>query len=162
MKVSLTFIKLFQKCESVGFLTQLPRVLSFMYLFLKRSCHMPSSFNKLNSHLLNKHLFCMSKFCIPKPPCIFGWHKIFHLANLYLRLCWLFCQKNLDLKQSIFSNTPLGSSKKDIINIGKLESTEFIKTNRPPTENILPFHPLNLFSILFSIICRYLLLCIPK
>jgi hypothetical protein len=92
MKVSLTFIKLFQKWESVGFLTQLPRVLSFMYLFLKRSCDMPSSFNNLNSHLLNKHLFCMSTFCIPKPPYIFGWHKISHLANLYLRFCWSFCQ----------------------------------------------------------------------
>ena len=35
IKMSLTFIRLFQKCECVGFLTQLPRVLSFIYLFLK-------------------------------------------------------------------------------------------------------------------------------
>jgi hypothetical protein len=71
---------------------QLPRVLSFIYLFLNSSCHMPSSFNSLKSHLLNKHLFYMSKLCIPKPPWTFGWHKSFHLTSLYLRLCWSFCQ----------------------------------------------------------------------
>jgi hypothetical protein len=37
-------------------------------------------------------LFCNSKLWIPRPPCIFGWHKISHLANLYLRLCCSLCQ----------------------------------------------------------------------
>ena len=88
MKVSLTFIRPFQKWESVGFLEQLPMVLCFRYLFRKRYCHNPSSFINLKSHLLNKHLFCTSKFCMPRPSCILGWHKIFHLANLYFRLCY--------------------------------------------------------------------------
>jgi hypothetical protein len=42
IKESSMFIKLFQKCKSVGFLIQLLRVLSLMYLFLKSSYHIPS------------------------------------------------------------------------------------------------------------------------
>jgi hypothetical protein len=92
IKESLMFIKLFQKWESVGFLTQLPKVLSLIYLFISNSYHMPSSFNNLYSHLLNKHLFWISKFWIPRPPWSLGWHITFHLANLYFCLCWSFCQ----------------------------------------------------------------------
>ena len=66
MKVS------FQKCEFVGLLVQLSNVLSFMYFFLNSSYHKLSSFNSLKSHLLNKHLFCISKLCMPNPPWIFG------------------------------------------------------------------------------------------
>jgi hypothetical protein len=77
----------FPEVRICGFLVRLARVLSFMYLLLNSSCHSSSSFNNLKIHLLNKHLFCNSKFCIPKPLWIFGWHKISHLASLYLRLC---------------------------------------------------------------------------
>jgi hypothetical protein len=92
MKVSLTFISPFQKWEYVGLLLQLPIVLSFIYLFFNYSCHMPSSFKSLKSHLLNKHLFWISKLCMPRPSWIFGWHIISHLANLYFLLCWSLCQ----------------------------------------------------------------------
>jgi hypothetical protein len=92
IKLSLTFISPFKKWESVGLLVQLPRVLSFIYLFLNNSCHKPSSSSNLKSHLLNRHLFYKSKLCMPKPPCVFGWHIISHLVNLYFRLWWSLCQ----------------------------------------------------------------------
>lgn len=92
-KRSLTFINPDQKCESPGFLTTCPKVLLPKYFFLKICCHIPSSFNNLNNHLLSKHLFWISMFLIPKPPKSLGWHRIFHLANLYFFFCWSDCQK---------------------------------------------------------------------
>jgi hypothetical protein len=63
-------------------------------------------------------------------------------------LCSSFCQKNLDLKYSIFFRTPFSTSKQDIMNIGKLDKTELINTNLPPYGKCFSFHPLNFFSIL--------------
>jgi hypothetical protein len=47
------------------------------------------------------------------------------------------CQKNLDLKWPRFLRTPFGTSKKDIMNMGKLLNTEFSRTNLPHRIDIL-------------------------
>ena len=156
--MSSTFIRPFQKWESVGFFLQPLKVLFVKYLLRNNSCHIPSSLHNLTTHLLSKHLFCISKSWTPRPPCVFGWQINFHFTTLYFFLCWSFCQKKRDLKDSIFSSTPLGISKKDNMNIGKLDKTELINTRRPPTVNILAFQPLSFFSILCSMVFQSLLL----
>jgi hypothetical protein len=119
---SFTLIKRNQKSESPGFFITWTSVMLFRYLFLRNSWQIPSTLHNLNSHLLSRHLFCKFRFCMPKPPCSFGWHKIFHLTSLYFFLCW--------------------TSKNDIMNIGKLDRIELINTSLPATDNNLPFHQL--------------------
>ena len=86
-------IKPIQNWESPAFFCTWLNVLFLRYLFRNKSCHNPSSLTNLNNHLLNKHLFWISRFCIPRPPRSFGWQRIFHFTNLYFFLCWSFCQK---------------------------------------------------------------------
>ena len=64
---SFTFMSPFQNCESVAFFVTSPKVLFLRYLFLNSDCQIPSSLYSLNNHLLSRHLFCKSKFCIPSP-----------------------------------------------------------------------------------------------
>jgi hypothetical protein len=92
-KMSSTPNKPFQKWENPFFFSNWLRVLFFRYLFLINSCQVLYSLQSLKSHLLKRHLFCKSRFWISKPPCSFGWHKIFHFAGLYFFLCSSFCQK---------------------------------------------------------------------
>jgi hypothetical protein len=75
--------------------------------FLISSCHMPSSLQSLKSHLLKRHLFCISKFCTPKPPLSFGRHTKGHFTDLYFFLLLSFCQKHLHLKCNTPSNPRL-------------------------------------------------------
>ena len=77
---SFTLIKLNQKWESPSFFITWHNILVFRYLFLSNSCQITSTLHNLNSHLLSGHLFFKFRFCMPKPPCFFGWHKIFHLT----------------------------------------------------------------------------------
>ena len=70
---SLTLIKLFQKCEVLLFFIGAPSGFPLRYFLLSRSCHYPSSLLSLNHHLLRRHLFWVSKFTTPRPPCSFGW-----------------------------------------------------------------------------------------
>jgi hypothetical protein len=60
------------------------------------------------------------------------------LANRYLCFFEDPCQKNLDLKWSRFFRTPLGSSKKDITNMGRLLKTELRRTSFPRKIGTLP------------------------
>jgi hypothetical protein len=96
-KLSFTFIKPDQKCESPYFLTTLPIVSFFTYLFLKFVCHVPYSFISMNNNLLSKHWFWILMFCIPIPPWSLGWQIILHFANLYFFFWLSLCKKNLDL-----------------------------------------------------------------
>lgn len=48
---------------------------------------------------------------------------------------WSSCHKNLLLKKSIFSFTPLGNLKNEIIYMGTLLKLELIKINLPPIDN---------------------------
>ena len=82
-KESFTFMRPAQNWESPGFFWTWAIVSFFKYFFLNKLCQIPSSLMSLNNHLLNKHLFCISRFLMPNPPISLGWHKIFHLANLY-------------------------------------------------------------------------------
>jgi hypothetical protein len=68
--------------------------LPLRYFFFSISCHRPSSFINLNSHLLRRHLFWTSKSIMPRPPTLFGFRKILHIANLYFFLCSSHCEKN--------------------------------------------------------------------
>lgn len=93
-KDSLTPLRLVQKCESPAFLLTCVRVLSLTYLFINNCCQTPSSsLQSLKSHLLKSHLFCKSRYWIPRAPCSLGWYPNGHLTSLYFFLCWLFCQK---------------------------------------------------------------------
>ena len=56
-KSSISFMRPFQKGESVGLAVTCDNDLSWRYLLCSRSCHTPSSFKSLLSHLLSKHLF---------------------------------------------------------------------------------------------------------
>jgi hypothetical protein len=47
--------------------------------------------------------------------------------------------------------TPLEILKNENINMGKLDKTELIWTNMPPTDKSFSFQPVNLFSVLSSI-----------
>jgi hypothetical protein len=123
-----------QKWESFGFDDTCMRILVLKYLFLSKDCQVPSVFKRFTNHLANRHLFCSCKFKIPRPPWSLGRHKMSYLASLYLCLIAEPCQKNLDLKWSRFLKTLLGTSRKDIMNMGKLLNTEFSITNLPPIE----------------------------
>ena len=92
-KMSLTPSKPFQNYENPFFFSIWLRVLFFRYLFFINSYQVPFSLQSLKSHLIKRHLFCKSRFWIPKPPCSLDWHKIFHFASLYFLLCSSFCQK---------------------------------------------------------------------
>jgi hypothetical protein len=129
---SLIHMRPLQKCESFGFALTWVRVFESTFLFVKRDCHRPSVFSRFTNHLDNKHLFCSCKSRIPNPPWSLGRHNMSHLVSLYLSLLEDPCQKNLDLKKSRFLSTPLGISKKDIINMGRLLKTKFSKTSLPP------------------------------
>ena len=153
--MSLTFIRPFQKWESIGFFSQPLNVLFVRYLLCSNSCHIPSSLHNLTTHLLSKHLFCISKYWTPRPPCVFGWQINFHFTTLYFFLCWSFCQKKRNLMDSIFSSTPFGISKKDNMNIG-IDKIELIKDDYQQLTFWLSNHLV--FSILCSMVFQSLLL----
>ena len=123
----------------IGFSCRLSEFFDRRYLFVKRDCHMPSVFSRFINHFANRHLFWSCKSIIPRPPCSFGRHKISHLASLYLCLSVVPFQKNLDLKWSRFLSTPLGISKKDIMNMGRLLKIELSRTNIPPYDKYFAF-----------------------
>jgi len=89
----LTLMRPDQKCESPGKCSTWVRDLYWKYFLLSRVCHIPCSFISLKSHLLSKHLFCASRFKIPKPPWSFEQQRTLHLVSLYFFLCSLLCQK---------------------------------------------------------------------
>ena len=107
---------------------------------------MPSVFSRFISHLANKHLFCNCRFTIPSLPWSLGRHKMSHLTSRYLCLSDDPCQKNLDLNLSRFLRTPLGISKKGIMNMGRLLSTEFKRTSLPPKDKYFTFQQESFFS----------------
>ena len=82
--------------------------------------------------------------------CSFGLHNKFHFESLYFLLWPSLCQKNLDLKKSNLFRTPLGISKKESINIGRLVSIELINTCMSPYNGILPIQLANFMSKLSS------------
>jgi hypothetical protein len=92
---SLIFISPLQKWESYGLALTYVRDLDLRYLFLSKSCHMPSIFSRLTIHLANKHLFCNSSSRIPNPPWSLGRQRMSHLVSLYLCLFEDLCQKNI-------------------------------------------------------------------
>jgi hypothetical protein len=94
-------------------------------------------FKRFTIHLAKRHLFWSCKFKIPRPPWSLGRHKMSHLASLHLCSLAKPCRKNLDPKWSRFLRTPLGSSKKDIMNIRSLLNTAFSRTNLPQRIDIL-------------------------
>ena len=71
-KSFLTSISPLQNCKSPCLFSTWDKVLFLRYFFLSKFYHRPSSFKSLNNHLLNKHLFCVSKFIISNPPTLFG------------------------------------------------------------------------------------------
>jgi hypothetical protein len=145
-KSSFTLIRPFQNGESMGFMVTSAKHLECRYLFHNSSCHTPSSFKSLKSHLLRRHLFFKSNTSIPSPPWSLGWQIMFHLASLYFLLCQSLCQKNHDLKKSSLLSTPTGISKKDIRIIGKLVRTELISISLSPYDNNFPIQLFNLTS----------------
>ena len=91
-----TFIKLAQKWESPFFQWTCTKGFVPRYLLHRICCHVPYVVNRRYSHLVSKAIFFNSKFCIPKPPCSFGWHRISHLASRYFLLWLSLCQKKRD------------------------------------------------------------------
>jgi hypothetical protein len=125
----------------------LDKVLVWRYLFCNRCWrHTPYSLSILNSHLLNKHLFLISRNLIPGPCSSFERQIIFHLVNRYFLFVWSLCQKKHDLWHSNLFLTALGIKKKDNKNIGKLVRTELIRTNRSLYESGSPVQQPNLRS----------------
>jgi hypothetical protein len=88
---------------------------------------MPSPFRSLNSHLLKKHLFFISKFWTPNPPCSLGRHNRIHFYQHVLFCDCHFAKKNLDLKYLIFLRTPFGIGVKTIDNSQKNHVTVFTR-----------------------------------
>ena len=115
MKSSFTFIRSAQNWESPGLLVTYVRDLEPRYLLRRSCCQMPSSLVSLNSHLLKRHLFWISKFIILRPPWSLGLQRILHVESLYFLLFPFPCQKNLDLKKLSFLRTSFGISKKQSI-----------------------------------------------
>jgi hypothetical protein len=122
-KTSFTFIRPFQKGESVVLTWTWDRVLECKYLLCSNSCHITFSFKSFNNHFLSKHLFLISKTSTPSPPWSLGRHMMSYLVSLYFLLCPSLCQKNLDLKKASLLHTPIGISRKDNMNMGKLVRT---------------------------------------
>ena len=73
-------------------------------------------------------------------------------------MCSSHCQKKRDLYYSTFLSTPLGILKKDIMNIGRLDSTESIKTNLPPIERSFSFQLLIFFFEIFPLLWSFFFL----
>ena len=94
----LTFIRLAKKWESPLLHWTCTRGLVPRYLLHRICCHVPSIVISRYNHLLSKAMFLSSKFCIPSPPCYFGWHRISHFASRYFLLCPSLYQRNCDRK----------------------------------------------------------------
>ena len=92
------FSKLAQKWESPLFHWTWTNDLVRRYLLRRIFCQVPSVVNYRYNHLLSNAMFLSSRFCIPKPPCSLGCHRISHFASRYFRLCSSLCQKNRDRK----------------------------------------------------------------
>ena len=129
---SLIFISPLQKWESYSLALTYVKDLNRKYLFFSNSCHIPSVLSKFTIHFARRHLFCIWRSKMPKPPWSLGPQRMSHLASRYLCFSEDPCQKNLDLKLSRFFKTPFRISKKDIMNMGRLLSTEFSRTNHAP------------------------------
>jgi hypothetical protein len=65
----------------------------------------------LNSHLLKRQLFLISRTSIPRPPWSFGRHIIFHFDSLYFFLFWSHCQKKRERKKFNLFLTPMGTDR---------------------------------------------------
>lgn len=89
---------------------------------------MPSapSIQSLKRYWLKRHLFCMSRFWIPKPSCSFGWHKIFPL------LVYMF--QHTDIERRIPYQYSLTSCRKVYTCMNTYRSYYFIKKKTPDTK----------------------------
>jgi hypothetical protein len=87
-----TFMRPVQNYESPCFLYTCTITFPCIYFLLRRSCQIPCSCSNLYHHLLNKHLFWVSIFIIPIPPCSLGWHNTSYFASRYFFLWSSCCQ----------------------------------------------------------------------
>lgn len=78
-----------QKWESPGFFVTWDNVLFFKYFRLINFCHIPSSFNSLNNHLLSKHTFCALLSYIYFTLCCEVKQLFFDVVTLENNVLWL-------------------------------------------------------------------------
>ena len=94
VKISyLIFISPLQKWESYGLALTCVKDLDRKYLFFSNSCHIPSVLSKFTIHFARRHLFCIWRSKMPKPPWSLGRQRMSHLASRYLCFSEDPCQK---------------------------------------------------------------------
>jgi hypothetical protein len=118
----------------------------------------PLFIDQLEKPLAQKALILDLQILYAETSLVFGLTYYIPVGKSIFPLLVILLPKKSWSKIINFFKYPLGISKKDSINIGKLLSTEFIRTNRPSTERYFPFELLSFFSILSSIIFQSLLL----